>query len=453
MYSILIDAYIDTLVERDRPRAQDPKLCAQLVDERDVQRPEVQLLFHIGLSSLQQDVHRIRNVSAGRLASERFIDVLKRMSVPFTAYPTTLVEELTGQPFPNRYYFWISRRIVSNDAVDWEHSEEYVDGETGVRRLTKLVLRDDILSTAPLLFVTGGHDLVHKSLQMEFEAARITGIAFAPLDAIYAPLSGIKRMELERKLQEHPNDWVLWYELSGTFLSAKHFGAALEALDRALALNPGLREAWERRGSIFSILGQLQDAREALSRAIRLQPQPQLRIGRKNALYSSKSNRNKEIPINIEHLLELSAWVKYCAVLQELDYKEEALEVAHDLVQTWNQSPLSWYALGKAQTALGHHEEALQAIERGFAIMGPIGPDIEEIHGLRGEILYHLGRYREALAAYQTGLASRPNHRGLYVGKIKVLHALGRHKEAIKAERELQELEQEREENLKKRPR
>ena len=38
------------------------------------------------------------------------------------------------------------------------------------------------------------------------------------------------------------------------------------------------------------------------------------------------------------------------------------------------------------------------------------------------------------------------------IGKAKTLQALGRNKEALRAEQELQKLEQEREENLKKRP-
>lgn len=83
---------------------------------------------------------------------------------------------------------------------------------------------------------------------------------------------------------------------------------------------------------------------------------------------------------------------------------------------------------------------------------GPTGPHIEEIHRIRGEILYRLGRYQEALTAYKAGLASRTTYRELYVGKIKALQALEQYKKAAKAERELQDLNRRREENLRKKP-
>ena len=448
MFSLLLDEALDSLVEEDRPRAIDPSLCMKLADERETLTPELILSFQIGPSSLQQDVLHIRNAGGGRLVSRRFIELLNRESVPFTAYPTDMIDRHTRQSHPVSYFFWIPKRIPRDDAIDWEACEEYVDRETGVRKLTKLVLKEDFIKTAPLLFVAGGRYLIHDTLQMQLREAAITGIATAPLDSVFATQSGVKRTKLEHALQEDQDNWTLWLELSGTLKAARRFQEALTALERALALKPDLREAWERRADIFSSLGLWDRALESLKRAIQLKPTPQIRSGER-----ALPRKPEEIPDKLEYLLELSAWVKYTNTLQEIGRKEEALASANYLVRTWERSPLSWYALGKAYLSAGQDELALQAIDTGFSVMGgPTGPHLEEIHRIRGEILYRLGRYQEALTAYQAGLASRTTYRELYVGKIKALQALGQYKKAAKAERELQDLNRRREENLRKKP-
>ena len=417
MYSILVEAVLGTIVEGDRARPIDPLLCSRLVDEPNAPRPQVELSFHIGPSCLEYDYLSIRNVSGGRLCSQRFIDILTSASVPFTAYPVHLLEWNTEHPITERYFFWIPKRVSRDEAIDWERSEDRIDPETGVHWLTKLVLRTDYEVIAPLLFVTAGRYLVNDSLRAQLEAAGISGLAFAPLDAAHDPYTGVKRETLELFLREHPEDWERWYKLSLLYNDQR----ALEPLSRVLELKPDLEEALYRRGRILYQIGSLQEALEAVKRVIELNPQSR-------------------------------AWGEYSTILRELEHKEESLTSAEHWVQIWGESPLPWYELGKAHAALGHYEEAVQAIDRGFALKGVVGPYIEEVLRIKGEMLYQLGRYKEALSAYALGTKMNARYRALYEGKAKTLHALGRNKEALRAEQELQKLEQEREENLKKRP-
>ncbi|HZU66276.1 MAG TPA: tetratricopeptide repeat protein [Ktedonobacteraceae bacterium] len=401
------------------PQAIDPRLCLQLAAERDFPRSMPPLPFYIGQACLQLDYLDIQNTS-GKLCTEDFINVLERANVPFTAYSANLFEKDTKQPLPARYYFWIPQWIEG--AIDWEQSEEWVYDETGVRRLTKIVLTSEYETKAPLLFQMkeGGYYLVHDKLRIQFQTADITGVAFAPVDTAYAPHEGIRIIELKHILEGHPDDWMRWIELGDRQVVVHRYQDALDSLDHALALKPDAEAAWYRRGSILHTLGRSQDALDALKRAIEIEPQSR-------------------------------AWNEYTAVLRKLGRHGEALASAEHAVQIWSRSSISWYELAAAYAALDQYEAALQAIERGLALGGG-GPRLAEMYRIKGEALSQLGQYEEALSAYAAGLSCSPSLKALWAAKACVLHNLGRNEEASVAQQELDRLEQQREKNLQKRP-
>lgn len=78
---------------------------------------------------------------------------------------------------------------------------------------------------------------------------------------------------------------------------------------------------------------------------------------------------------------------------------------------------------------------------------------MEEIFLLRGNILYRLGRYQEALEAYDQGISTNPKYRELYKCKLEVLRYLKYSSEVIAVEKKLNELEEQRKKNLKQKPR
>jgi tetratricopeptide (TPR) repeat protein len=422
MYYLLILSPPDEEMQPGKLLAVDAEVCLTLARERDSPRSIPPLSFRISSRYLHEDYLYIYNVPTGMLCSQRFLNVLSNEDVPFTAYPTQLLEWDTQQPLDAPYSFWIAPWIKG--AIDWERSEEWVDHETGNRHRTKLALTSECIARAPLLFqaMETGQCLVHEKLRTVLETTHLTGFAFAPLDSVFMPYEGLRRVELERLLQKRPEDWERWCQLSTTFVLAHRYGDALEPLNRALALKPDLEQAWEKRGHILFTLGHLQEALEALKRAIELEPQSQ-------------------------------AWYEYSAVLRALGRQEEALASAQHLVELWGMVPLTWYELAAAHAASGHQDKALQAIERclGLGAWGG-GTEQAKIARLKGELLVRLGRYEEALATYEMGLEWSSIDKVLRVGKIKTLRLLGRNKEAEIAEAQLQRLEQRREENVKKRP-
>ena len=373
MYSILILAPQDDVEELDLPEALDPQLCSRLSGKRDLPLPLQQpLLFLIGPLSLQRDYLRIKN-AVGDLCSERFIEVLANLSVPFTAYPANLLERGTDHPVSDRYFFWLPKRIRSEEVVDWERSEVRTDAETGFRRMAKLVLKAEAEATAPLLFETAGGCLVHDTLRTRMEAAGIRGILFAPLDTASNPYAGVKMVETKRYLQAHPDDWQQQVELSRVLKAFHRYNEALEALDHALTLKPDDADTWYKRGQILYRLGRLQEALKALKQAIVL-----------------------------DH--ESWAWKEYSSVLRDLGCYEEALASAQQLVQVKDKAYLAWYELALAHKALGHDEEALQALERALRAGGNALPTIPKAKGI-GSISSDGMRKREQLTSSACAVA------------------------------------------------
>lgn len=422
MYHLLIEPVFGEEVQLGLPRARDAQLCIQLAAERNNPKLIPPLLFSAGRANLQLDYLSIQN-SPGKLCSQKFIYLLEKADVSFTAYPTKLLDKESEQLCTASYYFFLPQWLEG--AIDWANSEEWINEETGVRQLTHLLLTESCLEASPLLFQTRerGYYLIHEKLRIKLQEEAITGVAFAPLDTVYLPHEGLKRVEIERSLVAYPDDWKLWLDLGQTSILLHRNQDALDALDRVLALKPDMGEAWLRRGNILYIQGQFQDALVALQQATQLEPE------------------------------NMRAWVVYCSILCTLEEYQEALKIAEYLVKRWDTDSLTWHKLAITYMGLNRYHDALGAIEQGLR-SGTSGGRTHwaEMYKLKGETLTHLGRYEEAGEVYTIGISFYPRLRALWAGKAYALRNLGKDDEARMAEEELLRLEQKRQENLQKKP-
>lgn len=419
MYSQLIDVAADNEIWSNLPESLDAKLCMQLIDTYETFQPSITLTFSAGRAGIGRDYLPVQRVSGGWLCSQRFLDVLTKASVPFTAYPAQLLEQDTEQPIEANYSFWMPYRI--KNAIDVQRSQIRTDPETGRRSFLEIVLTEECEKTAPLLFHArgSGRYFVHDSLRIQLVEAGITGIDFAPLDAASAPKVGIKKQTLERALQEHPDDWEKWVSLSDALVQLNYYQEALVPLKKALALKPNWEKAWYKYGRLLYRLKRFQEALEALQQAVERQP-------------------------------ESAAWGEYCATLRELGKNEEALKHAQHWAKIWSHSPLPWYELGATYAALGRYSDALPALDKSLELGG--GARVEDVFRLLGSVLSTLGRYDEALEVYEEVLKTYPQKKIFWVGKATALKYLGLSEEAEKAEQHIRQLEILREENLKRRP-
>lgn len=424
MYLELIDVAAKDEVWGHLPDPLDTELCIQLFEAPEPLPLTEELTFRIGTDCLERDYLPVQKAT-GWLCSQKFIDVLVKASVPFTAYPARLLEYSTDQPLAASYFFWIPVRL--RDAIDMERSRTQTDTTTGGRWFVSLVLTKECEQTAPLLFHARGNGryFVHDTLRTQFVEAGVTGLDFAPLDAALQPGTGIKKQALLHSLQQHPDDWGTWAKLGDVFVRLGYDEEAVNSFQHSLALSDADATVWYKYGRLLYRLGHFADALEALTHATDIQP-------------------------------ESAAWGEYCATLRKLGRIEEAFTCARQWVERcnrsplWKRSPLPWYELGAAYTEMKRYDDAIRSFDTSLDRGG--GARLEDIYRLLGSVLTTVKRYEEALEVYETALQTHPLKTHFWEGKKTALEGLGRYHEAEIAGQEMQKLEQMRAENLKRRP-
>ncbi|HZO72030.1 MAG TPA: tetratricopeptide repeat protein [Ktedonobacteraceae bacterium] len=422
MYYLFLEKMPDENSVLDPPQAVNPSLCQKLVEDmRFVERHQLQeqgliVEFLLDPSSLHLDYLPAVGIYGSKLCSQRFLEILKQEAVPCVAYPARLLDHHSKQVLTDSYFFLIFP--FRNNVIDWERSESIaISEETGDRQLSKIVLTEACETSAPLLFCTRARYFIHERLRTQLEKANLQGMTFAPLDTAVSPYTSIEISTLQRHLQTHAEDWSSWCKLSDCFRRLGRQEEALEALSQALKLKPDEAEIWYKRGQLRRKLGRFQEALEAIEQAIQIEQ-------------------------------SILFWNEYCIILQRLGRFDQLAVEAEKGVRLWGEdSPIPWFHLGTACEILADYENALFAANKGLELGG--GGYRYDLLQLKGQVLYKLGRYEDALDTYEAGLAQNKLFSSFWSGKTTVLRALGKQEEAQAVEKTF---EQSREARRKKRP-
>ena len=380
------------------PKAQEPHRLNEFV------QAVLQVKNYVGAPpsllwdppSKDVDYIEIESVRDASLCSERFLDALRKVGDHPAAYPIEVLRPDMGLRAARPLFLWIPAQV--DGAIDWKGSERYADRQ-GRLRLTKLVLNDSVGASGQHIFRVQGSTylLADDRVRISMQEANVFGVAFAPLDSIYMPWEGVKTEALRRHLVERPDDDEGWYEL-GRLLGGLHRPReALDALDHALDLRPAWNEALYFRGVV---LQQLARNLEALANFNRALEQGQL----------------KYPPI------------AYMKLLRDMSRGEDALAVAERVIDTFPESPIAWLELGAAHAGLENFPMALYAFNQAHAL--GIDAYRDDFFAAKGEALYRLGQYQEAVDTFDEGLRSSGSGIELLRGKAKTLRALGRAIEA-----------------------
>jgi tetratricopeptide (TPR) repeat protein len=123
-----------------------------------------------------------------------------------------------------------------------------------------------------------------------------------------------------------------------------------------------------------------------------------------------------------------------CRDLEQEQYLKEASAAANQIYQQHLDelefcSGLFLWKLGNELYDLGRYEEAIAAYDQALAIK----PDQHKALNNKGSALSYLGRYEEAIAAYDQALAIKPDQDEALNNKGSALSRLGRYEEAITA--------------------
>jgi predicted TPR repeat methyltransferase len=192
---------------------------------------------------------------------------------------------------------------------------------------------------------------------------------------------------------------VTYYNHGIALKRLKQPADALDAFNKALAINSADSDAWNNRGTTFKDLAQYEKAIADFDQAILLKPD----------FAGAFVNKANSLFLSGRHEEALAAY-------------DRAVALRSDLVEGW---------LGRARALcrLGRDAEALAA----FDAMLARKPDLAEALLGRADALYRLERYRDALAAYDRALTVNPEHAGGWLGRGSSCQQLNLHGEALEA--------------------
>ena len=181
----------------------------------------------------------------------------------------------------------------------------------------------------------------------------------------------------ERNARERPRDSAIVGALAMTLHAYKRYGAAESAYTRAHSLDP-------QNFDWLYLLGAVQMAQGAFDRAVRtLQSALQVRPG------------------------DLAAEVRLAESLTAVPDWDGAAALCRRILDDRPECPNAWYGLGRAQTAKGDHEAAIESYGRACELFPAYGA----AHFALAAELRRLGRKPEAerhIAAYAKNVTSEP---------------------------------------------
>jgi len=176
----------------------------------------------------------------------------------------------------------------------------------------------------------------------------------------------------EAAVASDPYNSIAWNKLGIAHMNTGRYQDAVTAFEKAITIDPSFPEAWNNKGDSFAKLGEYEEAVIAYDQALRLNP---------NDLY---------------------ALLRKGASLQESGSPDEALRIYQVVIDL-------------AEKEVRKHPDYARFDAK--------------LWSNKGEALYRLGRYAEAMEAYSTALSINPKYeravQGMNHAEEEILRARG----------------------------
>lgn len=214
------------------------------------------------------------------------------------------------------------------------------------------------------------------------------------------------------------------------FREREQFEEALACFDHAIALDPGFADAHCNRGIALQGLERGEEAIDSYRRALRWNPDSAEAYHNRAISYfelkrweQALADSQQAIRLRPDYA-EAYAWLG--ETLQEMDQFEAAVK-SYDVALRLGHATAELYERrGAGLKALKRFEEALEMIDKALSLKAyPIG------QCNRGNILLEMGRYHEALEAYEEVIALHPTLPEAHNNRAIALADLNRIEEAL----------------------
>jgi tetratricopeptide (TPR) repeat protein len=226
-------------------------------------------------------------------------------------------------------------------------------------------------------------------------------------------------LSLDRALELNADYSEAWTNRCQLLFQTKDYTDALAACDRALESNQDWGDlspvtAWATQGEILHSLERYDQAFNSYNQALAIDPN-QARIWTKQGEVLDILGRHEEARVAHEQAVSLSpdsivALLNQCTNLNRLQDYEPALAACETALEKMTpRSPLqqkviAWDRQGNALIGLGRYNEALAAFNRAIGL----NSNYADSWSNRSVALWHLGRFNDALASSERALSLNP---------------------------------------------
>jgi tetratricopeptide (TPR) repeat protein len=190
---------------------------------------------------------------------------------------------------------------------------------------------------------------------------------------------------------------ISWIQKGDHYAAQGMYREALEAYDSAIATDPYNSIAWNRKGIALMNSGNDTDAVTAFEKSLELDP------------YSNEAWNNKGDAYS--HLGQYS---------DAIAAYDRALAINQNDLYALVKKGINLQESGKPDDAMKIYQEVIQIAEREVRKHPNDARYDADLWTNKGDALTHLGRYFDALDAYQTALEINPKHEGALKGKKEV---------------------------------
>ena len=188
-----------------------------------------------------------------------------------------------------------------------------------------------------------------------------------------------------------------WMARADDLLSARDLRGAGQALNRALAADPELVDAYIKRAGVLAELGMSSQAIADMSEAIERRPDDARLHNTRGYFYLAQSNFTRATR----------------------DFND-AIGIDLEFAQPYNNRGLARIAQGDFETAVRDLDAALE-----------LDPEYHDAHNNRGLALMQLERFTEAIEAFSTAIELKPEYSGSWNNRGLAQHRAGEHAAAI----------------------
>ncbi|HVZ28009.1 MAG TPA: tetratricopeptide repeat protein, partial [Rhizomicrobium sp.] len=186
------------------------------------------------------------------------------------------------------------------------------------------------------------------------------------------------------------------------------------SLDRAIALQPGLADAWNNRGVLLRVLARRDEALACYDQALALEP-GHARAWNNRGVVLLELNRAEEALSCFEKSCALQpdqarAWIDRGAALHQLKRLEQALASVEQAIRLDADSAEAWSNRSVVLMAMNQPDQALVSVEQALSL----SPDYENGWNNRASVLSELKRFAEAAESYREAVRLKPDHEFLF---------------------------------------